>query len=263
MKRFLASLLLLVLAAAPSYAGLRFRFENTTTGGPGSLAGTAAVEGSSLRIDVSRGDGFLLPDGAIVLSKDGGATLTVIDPSKQHYYQLELERMFASVGSLLTQMGGMFEMNVRDAKVTVTDQGKGEPILGYPTHKHRVRTSWTLDMNVMGQKTSFAYATDAEMWVTDAIPAEQATFLQFRNMRTGHPELDELIETQTAGVEGFPLKVVTRTRTVQGTKVDEQTTTMTVSEMEKVAIPAGRFEIPAGFERVASPLEALQQGLPR
>jgi len=73
-----------------------------------------------------------------------------------------------------------------------------------------------------------------------------------------------MIEKEMTGVEGFPLKQVIRTTTTpQRGKPSTETMTMTVTSIREASVPDGTFEIPAGYTRVESPTEALQQMMPR
>ena len=91
MKR---AILLAVLAALalPLRAGVTYSFNSATDGRAGTeMSGTTQIEGSSVRLDFIRGDRMIFKDGSVVLSRDGGKNLLVLDPGKKTYFELDLE----------------------------------------------------------------------------------------------------------------------------------------------------------------------------
>jgi hypothetical protein len=96
-----------------------------------------------------------------------------------------------------------------------------------------------------------------DVWTTPKLSADYATFVQSRGLRTGIEAIDALIEGQSKGVKGFPLRQITTVRTTQRGRVDEQTTTVSISKIREGAIPPAAFEIPKGFSEKPSPIEAM------
>ena len=82
MRRLAFAALLAALTPA-AFAGIVYRFQSTSTGTSGTLAGRTEAEGTNLRVEMTTGDGMLFQDGAIVLSGDGGRTLHVVDPGSK------------------------------------------------------------------------------------------------------------------------------------------------------------------------------------
>lgn len=259
MKRIVLLLGALAFVASTASAGLKYEFSSVTSGRGGTkMIGTAKVEGPNMRLDLREGDNVMFQDNSVVISKDGGKTLLVLDTKKKTYYELSLEDTFQAMGNMMKSMGGMFQMSIDNQSVEVTDGGDGGTIQGYPTRKYVVTTSYDLAMKIMGMNRSSHIDMKTESWSTDQIPQDSMSFVQMRGLRTGMEDLDKLIEAQTAAVKGFPLKQIITTTTGQGRKTDTQTTTMEVTSIEKTNIADSEFEIPAGYEKGESPLEAMQ-----
>ncbi|HUP64831.1 MAG TPA: DUF4412 domain-containing protein [Thermoanaerobaculia bacterium] len=258
MKRLLHAAVIL-LVCTPAFAGLRYEFSSVTSGkGGGNMIGAASVEGSNMRLEIRKGDNILFKDSSVVLSSDGGKTLTILDPKSKTYYELPLEETFKAVAGAFKAMGPMMKMSFDNQKVDVTPAVDGGEIQGYPTRKHVVNVKYDMNVRVMGMKTSSTVDMTTESWITDKIAADQATFVQAKTLRTGVEDIDRLIETQMTAATGFPLKSIVTTTTTQGKKSETSTTTMEVSKIEQAAIPASQFEVPAGYSKTDSPMAGLE-----
>lgn len=223
------------------------------------MSGTASVDGARSRVELARGDGLLFQDGSIVLSDDGGRTLRVLDPKTKTYYILSFEELFATAGSLLESMGSMFAISFSNPKVEAKPAGPGEPIEGYPTTKYTIVTAYDMTARVLGSEMASRVAMQTEIWTTSRLPAAYATFVHDKGIRTGIAGIDSIIAAQSKGVEGFPLRQVTRVRTTQRGRTTEQTTTVSISNIREGEIAAAAFAIPSGYREATSPLERLRQ----
>ena len=257
MKRFLFAVLLIAVAAAAE-AGVSYKFSSKVDKGAGSMVGMAEVEGSQMRLEVSQGDKVLFGDNSVILSRDGGETLIVLNPKDKTFYEIQLAEMFGAMGNVMKSMGGMFKMNIDNQKVTVKDAGDGGMVEGFPTTRYVTDASYDLVMEMMGRKMVTSITTQTETWSTDKLDRHYMTFVQQKGFRTGMEDLDRLIQAQSSEMKGFPLKQVTRTTSTQGKKSETSTTTVTISEIEEKKVPASRFEIPAGYQKTEGPLEGLK-----
>lgn len=250
MHRLFIAFLLTMHAFAAS-GGTSYQLTSTTTGTVASgLAGEVKVEGAVMRMDVRRGDGVLFRNGSIVISRDGGRTLAVYDPSKRTYYELSLDELVASTSAAL-KVGGL-EIEVRNPKVNVRNAGSGGVVEGLPTQRVRVESSYTVDLGVAAMQI----ATTSESLLTDRLPASLATFLQQSAARTGIPSVDKLLAAQSAAMKGFPLKQVTTMRIGTGGRVITSVSTTTVTAIRHRVIAPAELAAPAGYRKVASPLKA-------
>src|SRR5262249_24012741 len=124
MKR--VALIHLIFVCAPAFAGLTYNAQSETTGlrNP-TIKGTVSVDGTHLRMDVAQGDNVVFKDNAIVLSSDGGKTMSVLDPSTKTYYDLQLQDLVGSATSMLPKMGDMVKVTFDNPRVNVRDAGDG------------------------------------------------------------------------------------------------------------------------------------------
>lgn len=243
---------LLLLYAFTAAAGTSYQLTSSTTGTVSSvLAGEVKVEGSAMRMDVRRGDGMLFRNGAIIVSRDGGRTLTVYDPSRRTYYELSLDELVASTSAAM-KVGGL-EIEVRNPKVSVREAGAGGALEGLPTRRVRVDSSYTVDLGV----ASMQIATTSESWLTDKLPASLATFLQQSAARTGIPSVDKLLAAQSAPMKGFPLKQVTTMRIGTGRREITSVSTTLVTAIRHRAIAPAELAGPTGYRKVPSPVAGM------
>lgn len=259
MKR-IAPWLAVVFVASTAWAGMTYRFSSVTSGRTGSsMAGTASVQNGAMRIDFTSGDGVMFKKGSIVISKDGGKTIYLIDPEKKEYYELKPEEIFASMGAMMKSMGANFKMSIDNQKLNVTKQGPGGPIEGYPTTKYLVDVAYDLNLDVMGMQMTSNVHTTSQMWVTDKISVDDITFIQQRGLKTGIEAFDKLVEANLSAVKGFPLKQIMKTKSTMHGRTQETTTTMTITNIKKREVPASSFEIPAGLTKTEMPMPKMPQ----
>src|SRR5881296_2767381 len=102
------------LVATNLLAGYHYHFQSVTSGprGDRSTAGSAAVDEGNMRIDFEKGDNMLFPDKSVVISKDGGKNLIVIDPAGKSYYEIKLDEILNTAGAMMKSRGGAsFQMS--------------------------------------------------------------------------------------------------------------------------------------------------------
>jgi len=255
MKRF-SVFCFLLLVSATAWAGVSYDFESVTSGGgvPAmKMSGRSVVDGANMRVDIKEGDGTLFQSGSIVMSTDAGKTLIMADPRTKTYYELPLEQLFSALGAMLQSMGGMMEMSIDNHKLTVTPGGPGESIEGYSTTKYTIDASYDVNIKIMGMDMNSHVESSSKVWATGELARDYMTFVQQRSFRTGIEGVDELIESQMAAMEGFPLKMVTDNKTTFRGRTQNTTTTMTISNIEKVSPPASTFEVPEGYRKGEAP----------
>lgn len=253
MKRVL-TFIAAVAVALPAWAGVTYEFRSRTDGGAGSLAGTAWIEGQQIRMEISEGDDVIFKDNSVVLSKDSGSTLILLDPREKTYTEFRVEDVFSALGSMMKAAGGMFKMEIANPKVDVRDAGDGGTIEGYATRRYVINSSYDMNMRVMGMSRKMNIQSETETWATDQIGTEFRTFVQQRGLKTGMEDLDRLIDQQASAVKGFPLKQVVKTTTTSGGRPQTSTTTMTITKIRETDVPSSRFEIPAGYTRSEAPV---------
>lgn len=248
MKSTLYSVVI-AFVALHATAGITYDFRTSTSGMQASeQQGHVSVDGSNVRLEFRSGDGAMFHDGTVALSHDGGNKLQVLDPAEKTYWELDV--------TSITPAGLADMLKMTNEKVNVKDAGNGGTVEGYPTH-HKVITA-SADMSVAGAPAGMHIELTMESWTTDKIPPEAAAFLQRRLGSTGLPMLDKLIAAQSEAVKGFPLKQITKMNVAQnGSTMIEMTSTTNVSNVKTASLAPAMFAVPAGYRKVASPVEKL------
>ncbi|HEY3053173.1 MAG TPA: DUF4412 domain-containing protein [Thermoanaerobaculia bacterium] len=245
------------LIATNLLAGHTYHFQSVTSQPRGevSTAGTAVVDGGNVRVDFEKGDNMLFSDKSVVISKDGGKNLVVIDTAGKDYYEIKLDDILNIANVMARSRGGAsFQISYANPTVTVKDEGDGGQVEGFATHKYGIDSSYDANVNMMGRAMSNHVEMRSELWVTDELPAELTTFVQWRGFRMGIPELDELLDSQSRLIKGFPLReVMTSTTTSSRGGSRTWTTTTTISNVKKNALPASEFDVPAGYTKTEMP----------
>jgi len=261
MKHFAAAIFTVALASS-ALAGVTYKVQSNTTGVRNvTIAGNVTVDGARLRMDVVSGDNMMFKDNSVVLSSDGGKTLSVFDPTTKNFYDVQLDQVLGSTGSMLRNLGELVKITFDNPQVAVRDAGSGGTVEGFPTHKYVLEAAYDMNVDAMGQKMTTHIAMTTENWTTDQLAAERSSFLQMRGLRTGVEALDRLIEAQSNGVRGFPLKQISTVRIKQGTSDMTMTTTSMVTNVEKKTIEASLFAAPSGYTKTDDPVTRMLKQL--
>lgn len=197
--------------AALLLAGIVYQFQGTTG------AGRVIADGAKMRIEFTRGDGLLFRDSSVVVSTDGGRTLTLLDPTKKTFVTINVADLAAGA-------------TVGNAKVSARELGAGGTIEGYPTRKWSLDGSYDLDVAGLPLHVS----VHSESWRTDRI-ADEAQF-------KGGSVIEKLLPPQ---VKGFPLKEVTTIRTGNSSV----TSSTAIHGVRRVNVAPAAFTIPAGYKK--------------
>lgn len=259
MKRVV--LIHLMLVCAPAFAGLTYKAESETTGlRNATIIGTVSVDGTHMRMDVAQGDNMIFKDNAIVLSNDGGRTMSILDPSTKTYYDLQLEDLLGSATTMLSKMGDMVKVSFENPHVSVRDGGDGGRVESYPTRKFVLDASYDMDIDALGQKIVSHMTMNTETWTTSEFSADMSSFIQMRGMRTGIDAIDKLIEAQSTTMKGFPLKQVSTIKVSQGGGGDmTMTTTSSVTGIQRKNIDASTFVMPTGYTKTDDPVTKMMK----
>jgi hypothetical protein len=239
--------LLSALCAGGASAGLRYRFESSV-GGRSAMTGRVAVEGKRSRIEIVRGDRLILRDGDVVLSPPGGS-LYLLDPAHKTYSVVALDRL---IGGLRSAIGadGALEVRILNPRVTVRDLGPAGRMEGYSIRRYAAESSYDVLLTIAGAATKVRVRTSSQIWSTPQLSRDFATFIQEREFKSGFPELDALLEKQSASIPGFPIRqVMSTTIDIQG-RVTRITSAVRVSDIEVRNVAASELEVPKGFRKV-------------
>jgi hypothetical protein len=225
------------LVAANLLAGHMYHFQMVTSAPDGdrTTSGTVVAVGGLARIEFDTDENIVLPRDSVVISKNGGTTLIVIDPRHKLYQEVDLGAFFDPAAAARKK-----RVSATNPKVEIRDDGDGGEIDGFPTHKYTIHSSYDTALSHIAMRS--------EVWATGKLPAELTTFLQFRGLRTGIEEIDK--ELAAHPIQGFPLRqLITSRMTSSSRDVKVWTTTITVTGVQERTVPASKFEIPAGYTK--------------
>lgn len=209
-----------------------------------NAAQTISVEGNGMRIEYVESKNPSFKKGDYMVSHDGGKTFYMVQPKNKTYMKFDL----AMAGSMMSMM----KMKISDAKSELLLDEAGPKMLGYPTRHTKTVVSYKMEMNFMGMQQSNQSVNEIEMWATTKIDSSTLEAWA-RNLagRSGHKELDELMQTSIKNVKGMPLKQISvMTTTDKDGRKTTQTTTSEVTDVKEQSLPAAMFELPAGYKDV-------------
>jgi hypothetical protein len=237
-KNIHPTLFALLLAALPAYAQFEGVLEMKLTmapkdgeaGGGGTMNVAVAKAGTRCEMIMQmRGMGMKM----VMLQKtDTPNTLYHINDANKTYSEVDL-----------TKPQAIADQQPVPDKYTVEKLGQAD-ILGYKTQHVLVKE----------KNPGAGGATTTEMWTAKDL-LDYATFskMQARQGKGGDEEA-MLKALKDAGADGLPLKSITTT--ADGTKV-----TMEVVKVDKKALAASTFEIPAGYSKSAGGFRDMMGGM--
>lgn len=254
-KRIVASIVAVLFAAGTAPAGLHYT-STTRTQATGkerpAMSMEAWIEGANAKFAFTEGNPKA-PKGGYMLTKDGGKTMFMVNPNDKTYLKWD---MAAMMGGAMQMMKGMMQMKVSDPKVEKILDEKGPDILGYATRHIKFKTTYSMEMSMMGMRNANSVVTEEEMWVTDKIgDAAVQAFREFAaGMKLPDEELEKLVRAQKDKVKGFPLKMISSNSTTGNDgRAQTSVTTMEVTKIENQTVPASTFEIPADYKETTLP----------
>ena len=241
-----------------SHAAYYFESRTTTEGAGmgrgGEVIGVHAwVDGERARIEFIEGArSGIFSEGSYLLTVDGGELVYLVDPDEMTYAELNLDDLFAMVGSIMDATGGAVEMEFTDVTSEQVSEGPGGEILGYPTTRYEFHTGYTMTIRMLGFGRSQRSDSAVEVWCTEAIDAEGfRVWLRPDRFRTGNEEFDNMIQAQYQGIDCLPLRSVSTTESNgRGGGTVVSTTEVTVLR-EEGSLDAALFELPSGYEAVS------------
>ncbi len=243
----------LVLVALPAFGAIQYEFVQKNTGADAAepvtdLTGRAVIDGERLRVDFIGGN--LYPPGTYMISTDG-RRLVFVDPTKQWFTEVNT----ASVATAL----GASSIRITNLKSSLEARDDKPTIAGYATEHSRLTISYDISITVRSMPLKQHVQTEVDTWATPQFSAASVTsFLS--GLRTGNPDLDRLLETETTRLKGFPLRQTVTTRAiadlppVSRSEIKTPTAKTLVREMWVTSIhetpPDARlFTIPADYHR--------------
>ena len=239
----------LLLVSSACFAGVTYTVVTSTTqdGETYRMRVRTFVDGANARIEIVEGGPAPFTSGSWMLTRDGGKTFTVVDPSKKTYTVLTIKDSLNDVDARIEQQT---KITNSTPEITRVSQEAGPPLLGYATAHAHFRTTYVVTFKLVDSFTAHV-TRDDEVWATSALktlnaknaPALSAGAQMGIDPLAGYPQFRQL---------GFPLKRITETRSesVDGT-VERIVTTMEVKDVKEGLVKPSNFETPAGYKKIA------------
>jgi len=255
MKR-IVSFALLLLFAATAQAAVRFHYRQTSrsdfqSAPPSDITATAVLDGTRSRIDFKSGGGYA--KGSYMIADQFTGNATLVDPGKGTYSEMNLGSQLSSAAR-----NGVSIANLKSEVKRLADR---PVIAGLPTEHYRVEISYEMTMVVASLPLRQTVTTAIEEWSTSAFGDVRNALQNSSALRTGNPQLDELLQAEVGKLRGLPLRqVVTITtrsesKRVPNSKLQINPTKSQVSEMIVTAIetvPGSEllFVVPSTYRRI-------------
>lgn len=241
----------LALLAVPAAQAESYYYESVTTtsqGGKGQQDRVRGwVDGAKVRIEFPEGgQGGRVQQGGYMLTTNAGETIYMVDPKEKTYFEFDLAQLM----SMVEATGGIVDIQFRDVSAEKLEESPGGAVLGRNTTKYKVRSQFTMEMNIMGMQRVTNVDSTQDMWTTRDVGGEAWT-MWFKMLPSGG---DANAFVQWAEDEGmtnvFPLKTSAVT-TMTNRKGKTQTTNseMEVTVLRVEPIEATVFEIPADYTK--------------
>ncbi len=248
--RKFAAIALLPTLALPCMAGIRFTAE-TRIEGELQTRVNALVSGTHAKVTFLNAVPNMAGEGDYMVSPDAGKTLYLVSPTAQTYTRYDVRIMLSGMGMMVHDMRGLMKVSFESPKIEKLAEEDGGTVAGLPTRHYRYRTSYTMSMDAPNAH-KITTTIEEEIWTSTQLndPA-LAVWLKKDQPTTGDDELDSMIRAEMEKVQGFPLKRLTTTHTVDAKGVPRTTRSeMRVTELKQVEIPDLEFAIPGEYQEV-------------
>ena len=257
MKRVGLVIALLALGTVQAASSaVQYEFRQTTHSDLDSMpstdmTGRGIIDGDRSRVDFISGNGFRT--GTYVITTNGSKTLTFVDPMKKTYVDVNAAGVASAIGSA--------RISVTNKKIGLTQLDDHPVIAGLPTEHYRLTLKYDITVAFGTIPLTQTVNEIIDKWVTQALGEITETFLASGGIRTGNPDLDDLILTENTKIKGFALRQTISVTTLNdnpqalGSKLQmnrslTQTRELTVTSIEaKATLPADTFIVPAAYRK--------------
>lgn len=256
MKLRLVVTIALALVAFPSFAALEYEFNQRNTSDdpvtPATdLTARAIVDGNRSRVEFIGGNTY--PPGTYVVTTDAARRLFFIDPTKKWYTEVNTSGVATNLGSS--------NIRIENQKVNVDRLNDRPVVAGHPTEHYRMTLTYDITVTLRGIPLKQSVRTQVDSWTTSQYASAQPPALG-NAMRTGNPQLDELLEAETTRIPGFPLRQTVSIRTSFDRSVRSKievpssrtiTREMWVTRIRETQATPDQFMVPASYRRADQP----------
>lgn len=266
MKRNLLALTLAIVAVPAAeqaaVAAIRYDFRQTMNSQNESMpsndfGGEAIIDGDRSRIEFTSGSAY--PLGTYLITTNGSRNMMFVNPEKKSYIEVNAGNVATAIGSTNIKVD-----NFKSTSEMLTDH---PTIAEHATDHYRVQLNYDITLSIGAMPIRQSVETIIDKWVTKDFEDVATDYLATGGIRTGNPDLDQLIDAETTKVPGFALRQkvhVTTTASVDPKRIEAgsklklertQVTSkeMTISAIRKTIVGPGTFRVPPGFQK-AGPL---------
>ena len=249
-----------VLAALNTQAAVEYEFRQISHSDlegmmPTDFTGRATIDGDKSRVEFVSGTGYTA--GTYLISTNGSRTMTYVDPKKKAYVEVNAGGVASALGTA--------KLSIANKKVDLTMMDDHPIIAGLPTDHYRLVLSYDITLSINSGPDALtltqAVNTVEDKFVTGAFGDVAANFFAAGALKTGNPEIDDIVDIENTKVKGFVLKQVSSTMTKNNSralpgsqlKVSRTSTTtreITVTSIQpKASVPVAVFMVPVGFHK--------------
>jgi hypothetical protein len=181
----------------------------------------------------------------VLLSTDGGRTVTALNTTLHTWFEPSKPSVTA------TGLPPWMSAEIKDTKLTVTEEPAGETIAGLSVRKFVIRGGYTTREDFGGTKVNRVHTLTTLLWTTDKLDPSLAFGIPA--FATGVESLDAELRKKSAAISGFLLRrVTTVSRAYEGGEPVVEVTTIEIDDIGTVPPPpASAFVKPAGYENQA------------
>jgi len=231
----LFALFLFVVTAPSAFAAIQYEFRQTTTSDlesipPTDCAGRAIIDGDRSRVEFVSGNAY--PSGTYVIATNGSRMMTFVDPSKKSFVEV-------NAGSVATAIGAR-KISIANKKIDVTKMADQTTIAGFPTEHYRMIMSYDITVAFGNLPLTQTVKTTIDKWTTSAFGDVGDTFLAGGALRTGNPDLDDLISAENSNIKGFALKQIVNVTTINNRAAQNSETELrmnrTVTQTQELVV---------------------------
>lgn len=246
--------LALAIGVLPASAAVQYEFRQSSHSQLENIpsvdfTGRAVIDGDRTRVDFLSGDAY--PPGTYLITTNGSRNMTFVNPAKKAYVEINANNVAQAIGSS--------NLRVENFKSSSEPLDDHPVVAGYKTDHYRIRMTYDITLMLGQMPLKQSVDTTIDKWVSPEFADVSDGYLASGGIKTGNPDLDQLIDVETTKVKGLALKQrvqVTTTADAKGTnsvlKIDRtqtQTREMVISAIEITKPSPTAFIIPASYHR--------------
>lgn len=241
------------------------QYQFTSTDDDGDVtSGTVAWTGQQMRIDLDRsrsrarhGNGNAVKvstsnrRGEYMLVDFSTNTMRTIKPEDREISEMPLATFEQIIGKALGMVGGVVQMQVRDAGIIAKEVGAGGQVAGLPTTQYRLIEEYNVRIGVFGMNAQEKHhRVVTEYWVpTQASVPRNPMFELLMRGASATAQQDAVHQTNVARARsalfaGFPVKAVV---TVNATGEAAKRASVEITSLTSQTPDAALFLLPTGY----------------